>query len=666
LTIYIKSQRIFLESYIMTEVLKNKETVSFQAEVKQILSLFANAMYSDKEIFLRELISNSSDALEKFRYEQKNNAYKKEDNAELTIKVVSDPIKKTLTFIDNGIGMNMEDVKQNLGTIAHSGTKKFTSFLKQKDAQDSQDAQGGKGFIGQFGIGFYSAFVVANNVTVYSKKAGLKKDEAVYWRSAGQGEYEVGHLSRDTRGTEVVLELKDSESAFLEGWKLEQIIKKFSDFLQFNITLTVIEEVKEIKEDKKEKDAEDQNKSEPVVDKLINKGEAIWLRNKTELKADNYEALYAHLSGFGKPLAWAHNRVEGKFEYTTLLYIPEQAPFDLYHREYKSGLKLYVQRIFIMEKAEQFLPSYLRFITGIVDCADLPLNVSRELLQNNEIVETIKNSNAKRVLNLLEDLSKDNKEKYQQFWDAFGQVLKEGPAEDFVNREKIGSLLRFASTQSEGDKQTVSLDEYIGRMKEEGEAIYYIVAENYVAAANSPQLEMFNKKNIEVLLLSDRVDEWLVTHMAEFKGKKLKSVSRGSIEEPETEEEKKAVEEAAKDFESILKQVKECLSEQISEVKVSKRLTDSPSCVVVSENEMTNHMQRLLKEAGQNVPDSKPLLEINVDHALVKQLKNIQAEEQFKQWSQFLLDQALLAEGGKVQNPAAFVQSMNEIIERKL
>lgn len=620
----------------MSESSVKKETFGFQAEVKQLLQLMIHSLYSNKEIFLRELISNASDAADKLRFESLRDPMLLMDEPELKVWVLLDKEAKTITIRDNGIGMTREEVIQNLGTIAKSGTREFLSTLTGDRAKDAQ-------LIGQFGVGFYSSFIVADKVVVTTRKAGASATEGVRWSSTGEGDYELETASKESRGTEVVLHLKADEEEFLNDWRLKHIIMKYSDHL----TLPVV-----VKNEKNE-------------DEVVNRATALWTLSKNEITDEQYKELYKHVShDFQDPLVWTHNKVEGKLEYVTLLYIPEHAPFDLWHVGKTRGLKLYVRRVFIMDDAEQFLPHYLRFVRGIIDSNDLPLNISREILQSNRVIDTIKTAVIKRVLGMLEQLATDDKAKYQIFWKAFGQVLKEGPAEDFANKEQIAKLLRFASTHSDNADQIVSLEDYIARMPAGQTKIFYVTADTFNAASHSPHLEIFRKKGIEVLLLTDRVDEWLMTHLTEFQGKPVQAVTRGGLDlgdlaDKTAEEQHK---QAETDFEETVKKVKELLQSSVKDVRLSQRLTDSPACIVLDEQDMSGQMERMLRASGQHVPTQKPILELNPDHRMVKHLKDEQDSARFEDWSRILLDQAILAEGGQLEDPASFVQRFNKLL----
>ncbi|WP_168189708.1 molecular chaperone HtpG [Limnobaculum zhutongyuii] len=623
--------------------MKSQETRGFQSEVKQLLHLMIHSLYSNKEIFLRELISNASDAADKLRFRALSNSDLYEGNGELCVRVSVDKEKRTLTLSDNGIGMTRDEVIDNLGTIAKSGTKAFLESMGSDQAKDSQ-------LIGQFGVGFYSAFIVADKVTVRTRAAGAAEDQGVFWESAGEGEYTIADISKADRGTEITLHLREGEDEFLDDWRVRSIISKYSDHIALPVEIQVTEE----------KEGE-----EPVVSwEKINKAQALWTRNKSEVTDEEYNEFYKHVShDFSDPLAWSHNRVEGKQEYTSLLYIPSQAPWDLWNRDHKHGLKLYVQRVFIMDDAEQFMPNYLRFVRGLIDSNDLPLNVSREILQDNRITQSLRSACTKRVLQMLEKLAKNDADKYQQFWQQFGLVLKEGPAEDGTNIETIASLLRFASTHSDSDAQTVSLADYIGRMQEGQEKIYYITADSYAAAKNSPHLELFRKKGIEVLLLSDRIDEWMMSYLTEFDGKSFQSVSKADealdkLADAETEEQK----EAEKALEPFVDRTKTLLGDRVKEVRLTHRLTDTPAVVTTDADEMTTQMAKLFAAAGQKAPEVKYIFELNPDHALVKRASEVTDDATFGEWIELLLDQALLAEKGSLDDPNSFIRRMNQLL----
>ena len=630
-----------------------KETLGFQAEVKQLLHLVTHALYSNKEIFLRELISNASDAADKLRFQALADPKLYEDDAELKVWVDFDKDKKTLTIRDNGIGMTREEMIKNLGTIAKSGTKEFMSTLSGDKAKDSQ-------LIGQFGVGFYSSFIIADKVVVTSRKAGQPAASGARWSSKGEGEYEIEDVTKQGRGTEIVLHLKEEETEFLNSWKLRHIITKYSD----HIGLPVV-----MKKEVMPKNEKDEKKDEHIIDvpeeEVVNKATALWTARKDDIKDEDYVALYKHIAhDFEDPLTWAHNKVEGKQEYTTLLYIPGRAPFDLWNAAKAHGLKLYVQRVFIMDDAEQFLPNYLRFVRGVVDSNDLPLNISREILQGNKTIDSTRAAIVKRVLSMLESMISDTPEKYVKFWKEFGQVLKEGVAEDFANKERIAQLLRFASTHNNTDEQNVALADYVSRMKDKQEHIYYVSAETFNAAKHSPHLEVFKKKGLEVLLLSERVDEWLMSHLTEFSGKKFKSIAKGGLElgDLADKDEKEAAEIKAGEFKQTLEKIKELLKDQIKDVRITSRLTDSPSCIVADEHGMTQQMEKIMRASGQFVPYSKPILELNPDHLLIQKLKNAVDEQQFADFTRLLFDQAVLAEGGQLSDPASFVKRFNDLL----
>ena len=615
-----------------------QQTMGFQTEVKQMLHLVVHSLYSNKEIFLRELISNASDALDKLRFLALSDASLYDGDSDLRITVQYNEKEKTITIADNGIGLSWDEAVDNLGTIAKSGTKEFLSHMTGESAKDSQ-------LIGQFGVGFYSSFIVADKVTVKSRRAGLPASDAIVWESKGEGEFTIANTKKATRGTDITLHLKSEESEFLSDWRLRSIISKYSDHICWPIVMKTIDTA-----DEKKKDTEFET---------VNKANALWTLSKSEISDEDYKALYKHIShDYQDPLMWSHNHVEGKNDYISLLYIPGHASFDLWQQEVKHGLKLYVKRVFIMDDAVQFLPRYLRFVKGVIDASDLPLNVSREILQDNKQVESIRNACVKRILSMLEKMSKDDADKYQTFWDEFGLVPKEGPVEDFANKEALSKLLRFSTTVSQNEKQTVSLSDYVSRMKEDQDKIFYITASSYNAAKNSPHLEIFKKKGIEVLLLSDRIDEWLVGYLSEFEGKKLQSISKGKVE-LEGEEDVKEQEET---LAPMLKQIKDVLGERVKDVHVTNRLTDSPACVVADENDMGLEMQRILQASGQKLPDTKPIFEINPEHPLIKRLHGIQDDTLFSEWTVVLFEQAVLAEGGQLDNPADFVNRVNQLL----
>ena len=624
---------------------KQKETMNFQTEVKQLLHLMIHSLYSNKEIAIRELISNASDAADKLRFEALNDNKLYEGQSELKIHVDYDKKNRTVTISDNGIGMDREDIINNIGTIARSGTKEFLTKLSGDEAKDAN-------MIGQFGVGFYSAFIIADEVTLESRKVG--KNEAFKWQSKGDGEFTLEPVSKESRGTLITLHLKKDEDEFLDSWRLKEIIKKYSD----HITLPIV---------MKKTDFKDGESIKTDEDETINNASAIWARNKKDVKAKEYEEFYKGLTyDMEPPLAHFHNRVEGTQEYTSLLYIPSKAPFDLYDRERNEGVKLYVKRIFIMEANDKLMPQYLRFIKGVIDSNDLPLNVSREILQDSKQVESIKSGSVKKLLSSLEDMAKKKPEDYTKFWSQFGRVMKEGPAEDFANREKIAALLRFSSTHDATDEQSVYLQAYVERMKPEQEAIYFITADSFMAAKNSPHLEIFKKKNIEVLLLGDRVDEWMVSNLPEFKGKKLQSIAKGDLdlgklEEDSEKEAKKKIEEEAK---TLIEKIKSSLGDRVKDVKVTHRLTDSPSCLVVGEHDISGNLERILKAAGQNTPDVKPTLEINPEHTLIKKLEKLSGSEEFDEYASVIFDQAILSEGGQLDDPVSFVKKINRLLTK--
>ncbi|MEJ2621879.1 MAG: molecular chaperone HtpG [Candidatus Thiodiazotropha sp.] len=623
-----------------------KETLDFQAEVSQVLNLVIRSLYSNKEIFLRELISNASDAAEKLRFEALTDEALFEDDVELKVRVTYDKEAGTLTISDNGIGMSRQDVTDTIGTIASSGTRKFFEAMSGDQAKDSE-------LIGQFGVGFYSAFIVADKVTLKTRRAGLGHEHGVQWVSEGQGSYSIENIDKPSRGTDVILHLREDESEFLEGFRLRSIISKFSD----HITMPV--------EMEKEFYGEDEEKPETAEFERVNTGTALWMKSRSEISDEEYNEFYKHVShDFEDPLLHVHNRVEGNNEYTALLFVPARAPFDLWDRDQKHGVKLFVRRVFIMDEAEKLMPRYMRFVKGVVDSDDLPLNVSREILQHNRKIDTIRQANVKRVLSSLEKLAETDKEKYQSFWDQFGKVLKEGPAEDFANKEKISGLLRFASTHNETDEQTVSLADYVARMREGQEKIYYITADSPAAARYSPHLEVLKKKEIEVLLLSDRVDEWLVTSLTEFDGKSLQSVAKGELDlgDLEDKEEQESQEQQTEAHKTLLEKMQQVLQESVKEIRVSQRLTDSPACLVVEEHDMSANLARVLKSVGQDAPQTKPIMEVNATHPLVQQLENESDDGRFGDLSKVLFDQAQLAEGGQLDDPAAFVRRLNSLM----
>lgn len=619
-----------------------KETLQFETEVAQLLQLMIHSLYSNKEIFLRELISNASDACDRLRFEAISNTALLDKDPELKIQVEFDKTDRTITVRDNGIGMSRDEVIQNIGTIAKSGTQDFVDQLTGDQSKDSH-------LIGQFGVGFYSAFIVADKVTLISRRAGVKKDQAVCWESEGTGSYTLEEVEKEERGTEVILHLKKEEDELLNSWRLRSVLTKYSDHVPLPIEMHAESE-----------DGEATEKWETV-----NKASALWTRSKNEISDDEYKEFYKHVGhDYAEPLTWTHNRVEGKTEYISLLYLPKQAPFDLFEPNQTHGVKLYVQRVFIMDDADKLMPRYLRFIRGVIDSNDLPLNVSREILQSNKVIDSIRSGSVKKVLGLLENMAKSEAEKYQEFWSVFGKVLKEGPGEDFANKDKIAKLLRFASTHNDNGTQNVSLDEYIARMQPEQGKIYFITADNYAAAKNSPHLEIFREKGIEVLLLSDRVDEWLMSHLTEYEEKSFASVAKGKLDlgDMGSEEDKKEQKQKEKQAEGLIKRIKSVLEEKVEDVRVSNRLTSSPACIVLNEQEMALYMQHLMRQAGHDMPATKPVLEINPTHPLVQRMENEQVEDRFKDWARILLDQAILAEGGQLEDPASFVNRLNQMI----
>ena len=623
---------------------QNQETRGFQSEVKQLLQLMIHSLYSNKEIFLRELISNASDAADKLRFKALSNPALYEDDGDLRVRVSFDADKGTITISDNGIGMTREQVIDHLGTIAKSGTKEFLTALGQDQAKNSQ-------LIGQFGVGFYSAFIVADKVTVKTRAAGEVTDKGVLWESAGEGEYSVADIEKKSRGTDVILHLREDEKEFLNEWRLREIIGKYSDHIGLPVEMLT-------------KEYDDEGKECGEKWEKINKSDALWTRSKNDVSDEEYKEFYKHLShDFADPVTWAHNKVEGNQAYTSLLYVPAKAPWDLFNREHKHGLKLYVQRVFIMDDAEQFMPNYLRFMRGLIDSNDLPLNVSREILQDNKITAALRKALTKRSLQMLEKLAKDDAEKYLQFWKEFGLVLKEGPAEDFANKETVAKLLRFTSTHHDSSEQTVSLEDYISRMKEGQKAIYYITADSYVAAKNSPHLELFNKKGIEVLLLSDRIDEWMLSYLTEFDGKPLQSITKadldlGDLADKESETQKQRDEA----FGSFIERVKNLLGERVKTVRLTHNLTDTPAVVSTDNDQMTTQMAKLFAAAGQSVPEVKYTFELNPEHHLVKKVADIADETEFADWVELLLEQAMLAERGSLENPAVFIKRINKLL----
>ncbi len=626
----------------MTTVDAHKETLDFQTEARQLLQLMIHSLYSNKEIFLRELISNAADAADKLRFEALSDSALYEDDSDLKIHVSYDKEARTITVRDNGIGMSRDEVIENIGTIAKSGTQQFLESLTGDQARDAK-------LIGQFGVGFYSAFIVADKVTLTTRRAGMGPEHGVRWESTGEGEFTVETVEKRERGTEIVLHLREGEEEFLDGFRLRNIIHKYSDHIDIPIMMP--------------KEASSEEKAEG--EEQVNKASALWTLPRNEISDEEYREFYKHIAhDFEDPLAWTHNRIEGNLEYTSLLYIPKRAPFDLWDRERRHGIKLYVRKVFIMDDAEQLMPNYLRFVRGVIDSSDLPLNVSREILQQSKVIDSMRSGSVRKVLDLLDSLAKDEPEKYATFWSQFGRVMKEGPGEDYNNRERIAALLRFASTHNDNDVQNVSLADYVGRMKDGQKAIYYITADSFNAARHSPHLEIFRKKGIEVLLLSDRVDEWLVSSLTEFDGKPLKSIAKGELDlgDLEDKEEKKKQKKVAKEFKDLVKRVTEALGERVKEVRLTHRLTDSPACLVSEVHDMGAHLERILKEAGQDVPGSKPILELNPEHPLVLRLRDEKPGERFDDWVEVLFDQAVLAEGGQLDDPATFVGRLNALL----
>ncbi|WP_261414948.1 molecular chaperone HtpG [Serratia entomophila] len=619
--------------------MKGQETRGFQSEVKQLLHLMIHSLYSNKEIFLRELISNASDAADKLRFRALSAPELYEGDGELRVRLSFDKEQRTLTIADNGIGMRRDEVIENLGTIAKSGTKAFLESIGSDQAKDSQ-------LIGQFGVGFYSAFIVADKVTVRTRAAGAAADEGVFWESAGEGDYTIADITKETRGTEITLHLREGEDEYLDAWRLRSVIGKYSDHIALPVEI----------ESKNEEDG-------TVTWEKINKAQALWTRSKADVTDEEYKEFYKHIAhDFTDPLSWSHNRVEGKQEYTSLLYIPAQAPWDMWNRDHKHGLKLYVQRVFIMDDAEQFMPNYLRFVRGLIDSNDLPLNVSREILQDSRVTQNLRGALTKRVLQMLDKLAKDDAESYQKFWQQFGLVLKEGPAEDNGNQEAIAKLLRFASTRGDSAAQTLSLEEYVGRMAEGQEKIYYITADSYAAAKSSPHLELFRKKGIEVLLLSDRIDEWMMSYLTEFDGKPFQSVSKADEALDKLADETEEQKAAEKQLEPFIDRVKTLLGERVKDVRLTHRLTDTPAIVTTDADEMSTQMAKLFAAAGQQAPEVKYIFELNPEHALVKRASDVGDNEQFAEWIDLLLDQALLAERGTLEDPNLFIRRMNKLL----
>ena len=619
-----------------------KETLSFQTEVKQLLNLMIHSLYSNKEIFLRELVSNASDACDKLRFEALSDNALYEDENDLKIQVEFDKDAGTVTITDNGVGMNREEVIANIGTIANSGTRKFLDNMTGDQAKDAQ-------MIGQFGVGFYASFIVADNVTVETRRAGLTSEHGVRWHSSGEGEFDLENIVKEERGTKVILHLKKDEHEFADDWRLRSIINKYSDHISLPIFMKKCDDKGELTDELE----------------VANKASALWTRSKSEIKDEEYKEFYKHVAhDFDEPFSWIHNKVEGTQEYTTLFYLPKRAPFDMFERDQRHGIKLYVKRVFIMDDAKQLMPNYLRFIKGVVDSDDLPLNISREILQKNKHIDTIRSASIKKILSHLTKMAKNKKEDYALFWKEFGRVLKEGPAEDSSNKEKIAKLFRYSSTHNDSDIEDVSLDDYISRFKDEQDKIYYITGDSYTSVKSSPHLELFKKKGIEVILMHDRVDEWMMSYLSEYDGKSFVNIAKGELDlgKLEDKEDKKKAEKAAKDYEKMLKQMKDGLGEKVKEVRVSTRLTDSPSCLVVEQQDMAVSMQKILKQAGHDLPNVEPILEINVNHPLVKRLNDEQDDNKFSDLSHLLFDQAMLSEGGQLEDPVAFVTRINQLL----
>jgi molecular chaperone HtpG len=623
-----------------------KETLGFQTEVKQMLHLMIHSLYSNKEIFLRELISNASDACDKLRFEALNNDKLFETEPNINVKIDFDAEANTVTISDNGIGMSRDEVIENLGTIAKSGT---AQFLENMSGDEKKDAS----LIGQFGVGFYSSFIVADKVEVRTRRAGEATDQGVSWTSAGEGDFTIEGIEKENRGTSIILHLKKDESEFADGFRLRNLVKKYSDHIA--VPVEMLKEAEPAEEGKEPVVAEPEWES-------VNSAQALWTRSKSEVNDEEYQEFYKHIAhDYEDSLTWSHNKVEGKLEYTSLLYVPKRPPFDLWNREGARGLKLYVQRVFIMDDAEQFLPPYLRFVKGVVDSGDLPLNVSREILQDNGSISSMRSALTKRILDMLKKMAKNKAEEYQAFWEGFGQVLKEGPADDFANKEKIAELFRFSSTKAEDEKQTVSLDAYLERAEESQDKVYYLTAENYLTASRSPHLEVFRKKGIEVLLLTDRVDEWMISHLSEFKGKTFEDITKGELN-LDDDADKKELEEAQKQHADLVERIKAQLGDVVEDVRLTNRLTDSPACLVVGKDDMGMQMRRMLEAAGQALPETKRILEVNSDHPLIAKMDTQSDEARFSEMTQVIYEQAQLAEGSQLQDPAGYVERMNKLM----
>lgn len=637
----------------------HKETLGFQTEVNQLLKLMIHSLYSNKEIFLRELISNASDAIDKLRFEAISESKLYEDDTNLKIVVDYDKDAKTITISDNGIGMSRDEVVENIGTIAKSGTRQFLESLTGDQKKDANA-------IGQFGVGFYSSFIVADKVTLKTRRAGASAEQGVLWESAGDGEFSIETIEKPDRGTEITLHLKEDDEDLLDGFRLRSIIRKYSDHI--TVPIEMLKEAEPSAEEQPsadEKDEDKKDKEEVIEYEKVNNASALWTRPKSEISDEEYAEFYKHVGhDFEDPMSWTHNQVEGKYEYTSLLFIPKRAPFDLWDRERQHGIKLYVRRVFIMDETEKLMPNYLRFVKGVIDSNDLPLNVSREILQNSKVLDNIRSGSVKKVLQLLQKIANNQPDDYKTFWKEFGRVMKEGPGEDFGNREKIAKLLRFSSTLDDKEEQEVSLDDYISRMKDGQKAIYYITADSFAAAKHSPHLEVFRKKGLEVLLLSDRVDEFLMSSLPEYEGKPLESIARGELDlgDLEDEEEKKEQEKVQEQYKDFIEQVAKSLGDDVKEVRITHRLTDSPSCLVTGEHDMSANLERLLKQAGQDVMGHKPILELNPEHPLVNRLKTEEQGDRFDDWARLLFEQALLSEGGQLEDPATFVSRMNKML----
>ena len=634
----------------------HKETLGFQTEVNQLLKLMIHSLYSNKEIFLRELVSNASDAIDKLRFEAISESKLYESDTELKISLSFDKDAQTITISDNGIGMSRDEVVENIGTIAKSGTRQFLDSLTGDQKKDANA-------IGQFGVGFYSSFIIADKVSLRTRRAGTASDQAVLWESTGEGEFSIETVDKETRGTEITLHLKDDEGEFLDGLRLRTIIRKYSDHI--TVPIEMLKEAMPPMPNEDDEIEEDKDVEDVIEYEVVNSASALWTRSKSEISDEEYTEFYKHVGhDFEEPLARSHNQVEGKYEYTSLLFIPKRAPFDMWDRERQHGIKLYVRRVFIMDETEKLMPNYLRFVKGIIDSNDLPLNVSREILQNSKVLDNIRSGSVKKVLSLLQKMANNDKENYQTFWKEFGRVIKEGPGEDFGNRDKIAKLIRFSSTNDDKEEQEVSLDDYISRMKEGQKDIYYITADSFAAAKNSPHLEVFRKKGIEVLLLTDRVDEFLMSSLPTYEEKNIVSVARGELDlgEMEDEEEKKEYEKTQEEYKDFLKKVADSMGDDIKEVRMTHRLTDSPACLVTGEHDMSANLERLLQQAGQDVMGHKPIFELNPEHPLIKRLSTDVDGERFDDWTRILFEQALLSEGGQLEDPATFVSRLNKML----